>query len=78
MGRGPVTFILDSGERLTIAYEDARRVYDTLWALSIARGAVTVAVQLMRAWRNPFGGNPIKLTHAQSELLRRALAPVSS
>ena len=74
MAGGSVTFALDDGETLSLADEDLRPIYETLWELAKEPGAVSTAALLMDARRlRPFVRKPIALTTPQSAVLRRAV-----
>jgi hypothetical protein len=72
---GFVEFVLDDGEALSLADEDAVRVYDTLWGFGTERGAVSTAALLNDALRQrPIARKPLMLTASQSALLRKAMS----
>ena len=74
MPGGPVRFVLDDGETLTLAEDDLAQVYELCWKLAPRPGAVSVAAVIRGATRANIVGAPIDLNVSQSAAMREALA----
>jgi hypothetical protein len=74
MPGGPVHFVLDDGEMLTLAQDGLSEVYELLWKLAPKRGAISLAAMIRVAVRSDVMGSPIDLDETQSAALREALA----
>jgi hypothetical protein len=74
-----VRFTLDDGATLLIAEKDVDRIYDLLWGLAPAPGAVFTAALLIEASRtSEFARKAPRLTPSQSAVLREAVALLDS
>jgi hypothetical protein len=74
MPGGPVHFVLDDGEKLTLAEDDLAQVYELCWKLAPKPGAVSVAALIRGATRASIVGAPIDLDVPQSAAMREAVA----
>lgn len=74
MPGGPVRFVLDDGETLTLAEGDLAQVYELCWKLAPRPGAVSVAAVIRGVTRANIVGAPIDLNVSQSAAMREALA----
>jgi hypothetical protein len=68
-----VHFDLADGTSVAVESSDYRRVYDELWRLSPAPGAVSTAGLLLDATRHPGYPHAVDLSKAQSAALRSAV-----
>jgi hypothetical protein len=78
MPRGPVHFVLENGEMLTVAEDDLSEVYELLWKLAPKKGAISVAAMLRVSARSDLMGSPIDLDETQSAAMREAIASLRS
>lgn len=78
MPGGPVRFVLDDGELLTLADDDLSEIYELLWKLAPKKGAISVATMIRVSVRSDLMGSPIDLNETQSAAMREAVASVRS
>jgi hypothetical protein len=73
MPSGPVRFMLDDGEVLSLAGGDLARIYELLWRLAPKPGAVSTAAVIRGATRSTIMVAPIDLDAKQSAAMREAM-----
>ena len=78
MPGGPVRFVLDDGEVLSLAAGDLAQIYDLLWTLASKPGAVSAAAVIRDATRSTVMVVPIDLDTKQSAAMREAMTLLRS
>jgi hypothetical protein len=74
MPGGPVSFVLDDGEMLTLDAGDVAQVYELCWKLAPKGGAIELAALIRGVTRANMVGAPIDLDVRQSAAMREAVA----
>jgi hypothetical protein len=79
MPGGPVRFVLDDGETLTLDEGDLAQVYELCWKkLAPKGGAIELAALIRGVTRANMVGPPIDLDVRQSAAMREAVASLQA
>jgi hypothetical protein len=78
MPGGPVRFVLDDGEILSLDEGDLAQIYELLWTLAPKPGAVSTATVIRGVTRSNVVVVPVDLDTKQSAAMREAMTLLRS